>query len=177
MQHTNWYVFSTAQNSFWTCQFWCLLVLLPFFVSPLPHRQNVSLWGLFLRRETKKSLGMRSGEWEGRNMDIMPFLVKKCWTLSAMWAGALVNHPSWNGQTCWKSLEKFTEATCSQSQQCQLVHWYRWVPRTFSYWGEPIIQGTRTPKDNSGFWGSPLYVLLITVSWCHFSQFKWSMEN
>ena len=50
MQYT--YVdFFTAQNSFWTCQFWCLLVLLVFFVVvvvvPLPHRQNVSLWGLF----------------------------------------------------------------------------------------------------------------------------------
>ena len=31
-----WDVFSTAQNSFWTHQFWCLLVLLTFFVSPLP---------------------------------------------------------------------------------------------------------------------------------------------
>ena len=46
--------FSTAQNSFWTRQFWCFLVLLPFFVSTLPHKQNISLWGLFSSRETKK---------------------------------------------------------------------------------------------------------------------------
>ena len=32
----------------------------------------------------------------------MLFLVKDCWTLSMEWAGALVIHPSWNGQTCWK---------------------------------------------------------------------------
>ena len=39
--------FSTSQNSFWTHQFWCLLVLLLFlfcFVSSLPHWQNVSLF-------------------------------------------------------------------------------------------------------------------------------------
>ena len=47
MQYTYWDFFSTAQNSFWTHQFWCLLVLLPFFVSPIPHWQNISLWGLF----------------------------------------------------------------------------------------------------------------------------------
>ena len=30
------------------------------------------------------------------------------------------------------SSKKFTEAKCSLSQQCQLVHWYRWVPRTLT---------------------------------------------
>ena len=45
-------VFSTAQNSFWSCWFWCLLVFLQFFVSPLPQGQNTSLWRLW---ETKKS--------------------------------------------------------------------------------------------------------------------------
>ena len=46
--------FSTTQNGFWTHRFWCLLVLLPFFVSPLPHQQNISLWGPFSSGETKK---------------------------------------------------------------------------------------------------------------------------
>ena len=57
--------FSTAQNRFWTHLLWCLLVLLPFFgwfVSPLPHQQNVSLGGLFSSGETKASRGERSGE-------------------------------------------------------------------------------------------------------------------
>ena len=32
-----------------------------------------------------------------------------------------------------KSLQKkFTEAQCSLSQQCQLVHWHSWVPRTLT---------------------------------------------
>ena len=32
---------------------------------------------------------------------VMPFLVKSCWTLRAVWAGTLVNHPWWNEQMCW----------------------------------------------------------------------------
>ena len=55
MQYTYQDVFSTAQNSFWTCRFWCLLVLLPFFVSPLPHWQNICIWGLFSSRKQKRS--------------------------------------------------------------------------------------------------------------------------
>ena len=31
-----------------------------------------------------------------------------------------------------ESLKKFSEAECSLSQQCQLVHWYRWVPTTLT---------------------------------------------
>ena len=98
--------FSTAQNSFWTCQFWCLLVLLPF-VSPLPHGQNFCLWGLFFIEETKRScLGWDWVNREGGAWGSFCVLVKNCWTLSTMWAGLLVSHPSWNVQTCWKSLQK-----------------------------------------------------------------------
>ena len=43
IQYTYQDIFSTAQNSFWACWFWCLLVLLSFFVLSLPHWQNVSL--------------------------------------------------------------------------------------------------------------------------------------
>ena len=99
--------FSTIQNSFWTRGFSCDLVLLPFFVAPLPHWQNVALWGLFSSGETKKkSLGARSGEYGGWAMEVKLFLVKNCWTLSAVWAGALVSHPSWNGQTHWGKSSK-----------------------------------------------------------------------
>ena len=51
MQCTYRDIYSTAQNRFWTCWFWCLLVLLLFFTSPLSHWQNISLWGLFSNRE------------------------------------------------------------------------------------------------------------------------------
>ena len=43
------------------------------------------------------------------------------------------NHPSWNGQTCWKSLQnKFTEAKHGLSQHRQVVQWCSWVPRTLT---------------------------------------------
>ena len=72
-------------------------------------------------------LRMRMGE----HMGVIPFLAKNFWKLTAMLAGVLINYPSWNGQICWKSLQKqFTEAEISLSQQCQLVHWYSWVSRT-----------------------------------------------
>ena len=78
-------------------------VLLLFFVSPLPHQQNSSLWGIF-----------SSGE-----------------TLSMVWAGALIGHPSWNGQMIERvKKKKFTEAELSLSQQCCLIPWYRWIPTT-----------------------------------------------
>ena len=70
MQYTYRNIFSTAQNSFWTHQFWCLLVLLSvffffMFVSPLPHRQNISLWGLFSSGDTQKN-SLRVTEWTAR---------------------------------------------------------------------------------------------------------------
>ena len=56
--------FSPAQNSFWTHQFWGILVLLPLFVLSPPHWQTVSRWGLFHlgNKQNKKSFITRSGE-------------------------------------------------------------------------------------------------------------------
>ena len=64
MQCTYWDMFYIAQISFWIHWFWSLLVLPPFFVSPIPHGQNVSLWGLVSYRETNKKShsGATSGE-------------------------------------------------------------------------------------------------------------------
>ena len=123
MQYTYQDVFSTAQNSVWTRQFWYLLVLLLFFVSSLLHRQNIFLWGLLSPGETKKkSPGARLGEWERSGKGVMLFLVKNCWTLSAMWADMLINHPSWNGQTSESLQNKYTAVEHSFSQQHLLVH-------------------------------------------------------
>ena len=59
LQYTHWDCFPTAQNSFWTRQFGCFLVLLQFFVSPVPRWQNVSLWGLFSSGETNRKIVTR----------------------------------------------------------------------------------------------------------------------
>ena len=114
-------------------------------------------------RETKKSCSgqVRLGKQGGWGTGVMQLLLRNCWTLGEVWAGALVNHPTWNGQTHWKSLQKkFTEAERSLSQQCQLVHWYRWVLRTLTQPGKPVLQGARPPEENYGFFGSPSYCLL-----------------
>ena len=133
-KYTIWDIFSTAQNSFSPLQLLCLLVLLLFLVSPLPPQQNISLWGLFSPGKQKQKATQGEIRWIGRvGHGGHAILVKNCWTLSSVWAGALINPPSWNGQMCWKSLQKkFTEAEHSLSQQCQLVHYYRWVPGTFT---------------------------------------------
>ena len=68
-----------------------------------PHRQNVSPWGLFSSRETK-NVAPSETRWIGRMGHRV--LVKNCWVLSTVWASALVNCPSWDGETCWKSLQK-----------------------------------------------------------------------
>ena len=105
MQYTYWDVFSYCSK-----QVFNLLILMPFsasaiFVSSLTHRQHVFLWGLFhLGRQKKVACGEIG--WIGRVGHRLPFLVKNCWTLRAVWAGQLVNPPSWYRQTCWKSLQK-----------------------------------------------------------------------
>ena len=101
--------FSTAQSSFWTFQFWCLLVLLPFFCFTSSTSTKCFPLRTFFhpgKQQQKKSLGERSGEFRGWGMGIMLFLVKNCWRLSKVWAGAFVNHPSGSGPVGWKSLQK-----------------------------------------------------------------------
>ena len=148
--------FSTAQNSFWTRQFWCLLVLLPFFISPLPHQQNVSFGGLFSSKETKKShlREDRGSRESGAQTGVMPFLVKNCSTLNGMWAGALINHPSWNGQMCWKRLQKRIHWSQTQSLTPPAGALIQMGSYTTHLVGEPVLQGARPPEENSiFFWG------------------------
>ena len=48
--------------------------------------------------------------------------VRHCWTLSVVWAGELINHPSWHGQTCWKSVQKNSLKTDRASHSN--ANWY-----------------------------------------------------
>ena len=62
------FCFPLLKTIFELFQFWCLLGLPLFFISPLPHQQNLPFCGLFSSRQTNnqtKSLRVRSGEWEG----------------------------------------------------------------------------------------------------------------
>ena len=141
MQYTYQDTFSTAQSSFWICWFWYLLVLLPYFcftsstLAKLFPLRDFLIWGNEKSLFGWDQVNRESGAWGSCR-----FLSKNFWTCSMVWAGVLVNHPSWNGQMCRKRLQKkFTEAKHSLSQLCQVVHWYRWVPRTLTWQGKPVL--------------------------------------
>ena len=159
--------FFHCSKHFGACWFWCLIVLLPFFISPLSYWHNFSLWRLFSSRKTKKkSLGPRSGEWEGWGVGVMLFLVKTCWTLCAVWADVLLNHPSWNGQMRWKGLQKkFTEVEHSLSQQHQLVHWYRWFLEHSPRGGSLYYKGPAPKKINFILGESPCNLIPKLEKW------------
>ena len=119
--------FCTAQNSFWTHRFWCLIVLLPFFVSPLPHQQNVSLWGLFSFTGKQKTVAGDETGWvrkvghEGHAIFYQKLLGTQCsmsrYTCKS--PNEMVKHHFYS--FCWKNKKKFTEAKCSVLQR-QLVY-------------------------------------------------------
>ena len=80
--------------------------LLPFFPTSPTSVKHFSLRTFFIWGNKKKSHQVWLGDLERVGHKHHTVLVKNCWTLSVMWAGALVNHPSWNERTCWKSLHK-----------------------------------------------------------------------
>ena len=59
-------LFSTAQNSFWTHWFWCLLVLLPFFVHLFHNSKMFPFEDIFSTRETNKKIAQGELGWIGR---------------------------------------------------------------------------------------------------------------
>ena len=123
--------FFHCSNSFWTWRFWCLLVLLPVFISPLPRQQSISPWGVFSSGKTKKNVAQGQKKWIGRvgNRALALFGQKLLNTQHGVGRCAL-NHPSWNGHTRWIFKKKVTKTEHSLSQQRQPVHWNRWVPTT-----------------------------------------------
>ena len=118
-------LFFCCSKQFWTGWFWCFLVLLPCFcftcsiLAKLFPLRIFFIWGN--KKKKKVTLG-ETGWIERWSVGVILFLVRKFWTLSVVWAGVLVNRPSWSRQMRWKNLKKkFTEVECSLSQ-CQLVH-------------------------------------------------------
>ena len=113
--------FCRVQSSFWICWFWSLLVFLPFFVSPFPQQQNVSLWGLFSSEETKKSHSGPDGVNRGMGHKGHVIFSQKLLNTQQS-VGKCVHKPSimrWPNMLK-ESSKKFTEVKQSLSQQCQL---------------------------------------------------------
>ena len=142
-------------------QFLSSLILMPFsaschFLFHLFHMGKMFPFEDFFHRGNKKScLGWdhvnREGgaQWTcrfGQKMLNIQHGVGRCPCKSPImkWANTL-------------SLQKNSE--CSLSQQRQLVHWYRWVPRTLTRWGKPVLQGACLPEDNFWFFGGPPHTL------------------
>ena len=131
MQYIYQYICSTAQSSFWTHRFFMLFSASAVFrFIPSSTAKHFPLRPFFIWENKKVILG--EIRWiGGQGTGVMPFLVKNCWTLSMVWAGVLLNHPSWNGQMHWKSLQinslKPNTASHNTSRD-----WYRWVPRTLT---------------------------------------------
>ena len=148
-----WRCFFCAQDSFWTCQFLCLLVLspLPFFVSPLPHRQNISLSGPFSSGETKKKVIWGESGWIWRvGHQGHGVFGQKLLNLSAVWVGALMNPPSCHGQM---------EHGLSQQQ---LAHWHTWVPGHSPSGGDVYYKGPALRKIITVFFGPLWYDYILS---------------
>ena len=105
---------------------------LPLFVSPLPHRQTVSPWGLLSSKETKEShLGWQPVNREDGAQGHAVFGQKLLNSQGSAGRCAPKSHIM-KRTNALKVFQKFTEAKCSLSQHHQLVHWYRWIPRTLT---------------------------------------------
>ena len=155
MQYINWKVFSTAQNSFWTYQFWCLLVLLLFCFTSSTSAKCFPLRTFFILGNTHKKVAQGKIGWIGK--------VGSCWFWSKTTdhsaqelTRVLKNYPSWNGQTCWESSKKIHWSWMQPLTRSQLVHWHRWVPWILTCWGKPVLHGAHPPENISGFFWSPL---------------------
>ena len=104
-------------------------------ISPLPHQQDFSLCGLFSSRDKEKNVAQGEIGWIGRegHRDCV-IVVQKLLNTQHGVGRCTCKSPimKWANVLKESSKKNFTEAECSLSQQCQLVHWYRWVPRTLT---------------------------------------------
>ena len=173
--------FPTAQNRFWT-QFWCLLVLCHFLFHLLHTGKTFSFEGcfvfLFFIWVNKNShSGWDQVNREGGGTGVMPLLVRNCWTLSEVWAGVLINHPSWNGQMCWKSLQKKKNSLKPKADFHNNASWYTdsdgFLEHSRSGWGSLYYKGPTFQKIILFLEGTPFIwlkdwdfgPLIISLTW------------
>ena len=153
MQYTYRDIFSTAQSSFWTCRFWCFLVLLPFFCFTSTSTKHFPLRTFFVKGNKKNLLRVRLGKWGGWSTRVMRFFDQKLLKTQHSMGRCAPKSPMMKWANALSRQKKFTEAEHSLSQQRQLVYWYRWVPRTLISLGKPELQEVCPPENNSRvFW-------------------------
>ena len=162
-------------KSFWICQFSCLLVLLPFIVSPPTVAKCFPLRTFFIQGN-KKKVSRGKIRWIGKvGHRVLPFFVKNHGTLGTVWAGALINRPSWNGYI--KSLQKNSLKLDTTSHNN--ASWYTDTDGVLEhqssggslYYKGPVLLGAHPPEDNS-IWGQgpPPHIFLnikgIYIAYC-----------
>ena len=140
MQYTYWDSFSTAQNSFWTCRFWCLL-------SVSAHWQNISFWGRFSSRQIRKVAWSEVG-WIGRAGDgdlvIWSKTAEKsaqCWQMCSQ----ITHHEmsQWVGRVFKKNSPKLNAASHNNAS------WYTDTDRILEHspgWGTLYYNGPALQK-------------------------------
>ena len=154
MQYSYRGVFATAQRQFLNSS-----ILMPFSASA------IFLFVCFTSSILAKCFPLRTFLFQGNKKKVVwgeygwigrvghaghAVFVKKFWKFSEVWAGVLINHPHEISKCIERVFtKKFTGAKCSLSQKEQLVHWYRWVPRTLTHQGKPVLQGASLLENNS----------------------------
>ena len=114
--------FTTLSSCFSTVQFSNSWTLMPFRASAIFCFTSFTWAGRFPLRtffiwgNKRKSVRVRLGVGHGGHA----IFCSNCWTLSTVWAGVLVNRPSWNGQMCClqKSSLKPNTASHNNAKWC-----------------------------------------------------------
>ena len=135
-------------------------MLLPFFVSPLPHQQNISLWGLFSSRKTTTTKKVTQGEirWIGR----------VGYGGHAILGQKLLNTQHGVGRCAPKSpIMRWANMLKESSKK---IHWSLSQPLTTTpnagflehspKWGKLDHKGACPPEDNSRFFWVPPHMYL-----------------
>ena len=125
MQYTYWDIFSHGSKQFLNSS-----ILKHFSDSAIvcctssTSAKHFPLRTFFIlgNKQTKKALRAKLGEQGGWRTEVMLFLFQNFWTFSVVWAGVLVNHPSWNELMHWKSLQKNSLKPMSGSHNS--ASWY-----------------------------------------------------
>ena len=157
-------------TQFWSHQFWCLLLLLPFFLLfHLFHIGKIfTLRNFFICGNNQKMLlGARLGEYGGWGTGVRTFCVKHCWRLSMVWAGVPINHPSWNGQMCClkKNSLKLNAASHNNTSQYTDTDGF---PEDAPSEGSLYYKGPALQMIIPGFLGVPLCIphfVCILICW------------
>ena len=165
IQYTYQDIFPTAQNSFWTRQFCCFLVFLPFLFHVFPSARCFPLRTFFIWENKKKVIQDQIG-WIGRvgHGNLAVFGQKLLNTQHSV-GRHIYKSPSWNGPMCWnrlqKNLLKLNAASLNNAIWCTDTDGFL----EHSPSGGSLYLGACPPEYNSFFW-SPLYKsIVIQTAW------------